>query len=233
MTSNGTTSQATDAPVADGVYRDGKQMVVRRGADVSSWCAKCGRPAAGAAYVRRLGEFGGSGGALEGGGDLGDGIFAIIVLVIYLFVFVFWLLSLLVALAERRQRVVLVGLCDEHQRLRRTMRWVGIVGWLTVPVAVAAIVLVLARPPRATAAFVTIIVAGALAALAGLIVGVVGRGYPSLRLVREDKAKSWMWVSGFSPALLADRPAWPRPPTLPKPAGKATSAPAGRPSRSS
>jgi hypothetical protein len=204
---------AAATPVTDGVYRDGKLLVVRRGADVSDRCAKCGRPAAGTAYVRRLGDVGGTGGHFDGG-DVGDGVAALIVLAIGLFVLLVWLLSLLLDLADRRERTVVVGLCDEHQQLRRYVRRAAVVGWLVVPVALAVGILDAVRPPHAAAACVTIGVACGLAAVAGLILGVVARGYPNVRLAREDKG--WMWVSGFAAALLAGQTPWPKLPTPPK-----------------
>src|SRR5260221_9181369 len=105
-------------PIA-GVFRDGDKLVAHRGADLSRFCICCGRPAAGKPIVRHLNERSSSSDYDSRSRDDG-GIAALLSLVMLI-------ASLWTYVGEwraSRTRTVTFGLCELHQRQRRSASWI-------------------------------------------------------------------------------------------------------------
>jgi hypothetical protein len=97
-----------------GVFRDGRQLVVQGGADISRFCVCCGRPSAGKPLRMHFPVADDlSSGPLGGGGG---GLLLWIVAVV----------AIVLMRGKPAERTVTFGLCEAHQRRRRAMIWASL-----------------------------------------------------------------------------------------------------------
>ncbi len=190
---------AYERPVAEaipGAFRDGKYLVVRRGANLSRFCLCCGRPANGKPIVKRL--WLSSGVHTASGGSGASGIFAILQIIILLF----GLFVLASEWLDSRKRKVTFGLCQPHYTRRLALMagaWAAFIG------SIAALIVGVHLMPTASAAMqgtrfwmaVALIVA---APLLGCATFFLGYYVPSLGAYKEVAGE--LWLKGAYPPFL-------------------------------
>lgn len=180
-------------------YRDGSLVVVRRGDDLSAVCLKCGGASDGLRMRRRLGGPSSSTGRNTDAGSA-EGILGIILLVITVIQLLFYIAIAIISIGEWWQRIVYVGLCDEHRRLHRARRRMAIV---SVGLAVGVMVLggvILTQPLHTTAVQIGASIACGIAILVGFGMAMWARAYASLSVRRE--VDDQLWIAGFGPGFI-------------------------------
>ncbi len=98
-------ASAPQGPSTTTVYRDGKRLVVPRGAALPAYCIKCGRPVEGAPIKSDYSWH-------------SRWLFLLILLNLLIYI--------LAALLVRKKMALLIPVCEEHRRLHQRRRWIGI-----------------------------------------------------------------------------------------------------------
>jgi hypothetical protein len=165
------------------VWRHGKMLVVRKGAELPDRCLKCAAPARGYRFSRSLSWH----------------------RPIWFVLFFFnWLLYLIVYFFVRWRARVTVGLCPRHRRNRA--RAIAL-GWLAALAGVGSIIAVgmFSDTGQVSRSFQPIaLIAGVVLFFGGIIGGAVG----SQVLVPKRIDKHFVWLSKVSPEYLATLPDW-------------------------
>jgi hypothetical protein len=102
-------------PVELGWSRDGNKLIVTRGAMLPPYCVKCAQPADGAPWQKNFAWCNPLLAFLL--------ILGLIGIVVYIIVYY----------SARKQMMLIVPLCEEHRRARRTKLWVGSLLLITSP----------------------------------------------------------------------------------------------------
>lgn len=158
-------------PMGTGVWRENDSLVMFKQATLPDRCFKCNEPA----YGRRLNR------------QLWYIHPALYILAISPVIF------LIVYMIVRKGARVDVGICEMHDRRRRTLGFVG--GALLILSIVAIVMALIAETPA-------VFLVGVLLFLTGLIVVIVGQ-----RFVLPAKIDNeYVWLKGMSPEYLASFP---------------------------
>jgi len=170
----------------DGVeaWRDGKLMVVRKGAFMPWRCLKCGVPT-----------------TLDS--DLFSRTLSWHRPIWFLLLLVSWIIFLLVYFFVRWQARITVGLCHRH-RAQRTRAI--LLGWLVSLVGIGTAIagaMLLEDRQNGPIPGITML-AGLLLLLGGMIGGIIG----SQVLVPRRIDEHYVWLSKVSPDILAELPNW-------------------------
>jgi hypothetical protein len=169
----------------EAAWRDGKTLIVRKGAELPDRCVKCNAPAHGYRLRRSLSWHSS---------------------VWYLVVLINILLYVIVALIVRRTGKVAAGLCPRH-RARRA--WAIALGWLTALAGfgscIAGALLWDVRQNSVASPSAPILLGvGLILFVGGMIGGIVG----SRVLVPNRIDKNLIWLTKLSPQYLATFPDW-------------------------
>jgi len=180
------------------VARDGDQLVVPRGTDLSSDCFFCGKPAS-AKVKCRLRQKNGLD-MMQGGETSGDMITAIIMLLgllVYVFVFVFdW--------SAARQRTLTYGLCTRHQKKRT---WMLTSAPICLLAGIGALVFLLVHSNESFSVALTVGIVGAILAIVSASLYLAAPA-PQLSGFNEQ----FLWVKGADETILARYPQMPKAP---------------------
>jgi hypothetical protein len=176
-------SIAASAEPVRGLWRDGKLLVMHKGAVLPDRCIKCNAPAGGLRLKRSLSWHESKYFSL---GKLHP------------------LLYLVVALLVRKTAKIELGICRRHCR----NRLMGIaIGWALFFLGVAAIAILAARPPRKEAIQVVLALSGTMLLCGGPICAAVF--YPVVRPHWIDDEH--IWLTGTGSDYLAQFPPVPDP----------------------
>ena len=183
-----------------GVFRDGKLLVVVRGADISRYCLCCGRPATGNRITKHLFTPMDTSTSGSSHGTTGSDPLSAILLVIQLILLLFFLLMLVAEWFSSRKRTVTFGLCELHHRQRKNLKtlvWCCIFAGIGLMVLGIKLANHLPHPATwlATTACLGTFTGGALLWVAAIILGTRA---PSLSLRKEQAAMLWVKGAGES-----------------------------------
>jgi hypothetical protein len=162
-----------------GVWREGRLLVMAKGAPLPDRCLKCNAPALGWTLKRTL--------SWHAPGW-------------YLLVLVHILIYIIVALCVRKTAKVALPLCPEH---RRSRNWAIAVGWITALLGIGLFVAAVVSDKASLSP--PFIVVGPLFFLFGLLYG-VWRSRPAVTVRIDDR---FVWLKNVYPAFLAELPARP------------------------
>jgi hypothetical protein len=165
---------------ADGadVWRDGKNLIMAKGAPLPDRCLKCNAPAEGIVLKRKL--------------SWHPPLYYAVLFLVGPIPYV------VIALIVRKTAPGQLPFCPMHRRKRR--RAIA-VGWL---LALAGVVLVLTGASLNDPVNGYLALSGLIVAIIGLIYGVARSQIPSPSKIDKE----YVWLKGVSPALLATLPPW-------------------------
>lgn len=173
--------QAFAPEAGGGVWREGKILVMHKRAVLPDRCVKCNAPAHGGRLKRSLSWHHPA---------------------VYLLVAIHIFIYIIVALIVRHTAKIEIGICERH----RQKRWNAIAtSWLLVLAGVALFILglVVSDRPGPTPWYVpTLIIAGGVAFLAGLIYAAVVVPPVSAQKINKE----YVWLKKVNPEYLAQLP---------------------------
>jgi hypothetical protein len=161
-------------------WRDGKLLVVRKGAELPDRCLKCDAPAEGYRFGRTL---------------TWHKPFW------YLLIFVSIFLYAIAYFFIRWQAKVTVGVCPRHRANRQRAI---LIGWLVALAGLGTIIVPVAFPARGDDLAPILVIVGIVLILAGIIGGIVGAQV----LVPQRINEHFVWLSKVSPDYLSKLPDW-------------------------